>query len=126
MPKIEETIMTDKLDYLPDPVVRMRASKEAYEKQQTQAGHKAGIAFTTYRADYRDLLILRAVADIDDDDDELLDVLYSQYEDRYEIAAEFNSHLFGVEDAKPSDQFVGAFVRAALEALEHIAEQAEK
>jgi hypothetical protein len=67
--------MMDKnlIDRPAGPVERMRASKQAYEEQQRLEGHEAGIAFATNKADYEDLLVLRAVAANDPADDELFD-----------------------------------------------------
>jgi hypothetical protein len=109
-----------------DAVERMRASKQAYDEQQRQNGHEAGVAFATNKADYEDLLILRAIAAYDHADDELLNLLYLNYVEHGDLCVEeFKEHLFADEDADPAEHFVGAFFRAALETLEDIARQAE-
>jgi hypothetical protein len=109
-----------------DAVDRMRASKQAYQEKQRLDGYEAGISFAM-NADYEDLVILRSVVANNPDDDDLLDMLFNEYSDRCDYCAEeFKEHLFGNEDAEPSEHFVGAFVRAALEKLEDIAKQAEQ
>jgi len=121
--------MMDKnlIDRPAGPVERMRASKQAYEEQQRLEGHEAGIAFATNKADYEDLLVLRAVAANDPADDELFDMLYLNYVEYCDFGEEdFKNHLFADERAEPTEHFVGAFFRAALEALEDIARQAER
>jgi hypothetical protein len=107
-----------------DAVERMRASKQAHVGQEKQDGQTAGILFATNTADYEDLLILRKVT-VRYNDGDLLDMLRNEYSDRCDLREEdFKRYLFDDEDAAPSEFFIGAFVRAALEKLEFIAEQA--
>ena len=84
-------------------------------EQEQEEGRKAGIAFATNEAEYRDLLMLRIESPCDSD---FAAVLFSHYPDR--SYGEFADRLFGDEEAEPSDDFILAFARAAVEVLEEI------
>ena len=86
-------------------------------QQEQEEGHKAGIAFATGEAEYRDLLMLRKFLESPCDSDFAAE-LFSHYPDL--SYAEFADRLFGDEEAEPSDDFILAFARAAVEVLEEI------
>ena len=85
----------------------MREQRE----QEQEEGRKAGIAFATDEAEYRDLLMLRKFLESPCDSD-FAAVLFSHYPDR--SYGEFADRLFGDEEAEPSDDFILAFARTAL------------
>ena len=91
----------------------MREQRE----QEQEEGRKAGIAFATDEAEYRDLLMLRKFLESPCDSDFAAE-LFSHYPDR--SYGEFADRLFGDEEAEPSDDFILAFARAAVEVLEEI------
>ena len=86
-------------------------------QQEQEEGHKAGIAFATVEAEYRDLLMLRKFLESPCDSDFAAE-LFSHYPDL--SYGEFADRLFGDEEAEPSDDFILAFARAAVEVLEEI------
>jgi hypothetical protein len=92
-----------------------RSSPRAARAQE--AGHKAGIAFATGEAEYRNLLMLRKFLESPCDSDFAAE-LFSHYPDR--SYGEFADRLFGDEETEPSDDFILAFARAAVEVLEEI------
>ena len=81
-------------------------------QQEQEEGHKAGIAFATVEAEYRDLLMLRNFLESPCDSDFVAE-LFSHYPDL--SYGEFADRLFGDEEAEPSDDFILAFARAAVE-----------
>ena len=80
-------------------------------------GRKAGIGFAMDEAEYRDLLMLRKFLESPCDSDFAAE-LFSHYPDL--SYGEFADHLFGDEEAEPSDDFILAFAKAAVEVLEEI------
>jgi hypothetical protein len=79
-------------------------------QQEQEEGRKAGIAFATDEAEYRDLLILRKFLESPCDSD-FAPELFSHYPDL--SYGEFADRLFGDEEAEPSDDFILAFAMAA-------------
>ena len=86
-------------------------------QQEREEGHKAGIAFATYDPGDGDLLVLRKFLESPCDSDFAAE-LFSHYPDL--SYGEFADHLFGDEEAEPSDDFILAFAKAAVEVLEKI------
>jgi hypothetical protein len=86
-------------------------------QQEREEGHKAGIAFATYDPGDGDLLVLRKFLESPCDSDFAAE-LFSHYPDL--SYGEFADHLFGDEEAEPSDDFILAFAKAAVEVLEEI------
>jgi hypothetical protein len=99
------------------PVEKPPRIDPARVQQEQEEGHKAGIAFATDDAEYRDLLMLRKFLESPCDSDFAAE-LFSHYPDR--SYGEFADRLFGDEEAEPSDDFILAFARAAVEVLEEI------
>ena len=99
------------------PVEKPPRIDPARVQQEQEEGHKAGIAFATDEAKYRDLLMLRKFLESPCDSDFAAE-LFSHYPDL--SYGEFADHLFGDEEAEPSDDFILAFARAAVEVLEEI------
>jgi hypothetical protein len=89
----------------------------AHVQQEREEGHKAGIAFATYDPGDGDLLVLRKFLESPCDSDFAAE-LFSHYPDL--SYGEFADHLFGDEEAEPSDDFILAFAKAAVEVLEEI------
>jgi hypothetical protein len=85
--------------------------------QQEQEGRKAGIAFATYEPGDGDLSVLRKFLESPCDSDFAAE-LFSHYPDL--SYGEFADRLFGDEEAEPTDDFILAFARAAVEVLEKI------
>jgi hypothetical protein len=83
------------------PVEKPPRIDPARVQQEQEEGRKAGIAFATDEAEYRDLLMLRKFLESPCD-------------------SEFADGLFGDEEAEPSDDFILAFAKAAVEVLEEI------
>jgi hypothetical protein len=84
-------------------------------QQEQEEGHKAGITFATDEAEYRDLLMLRKFLESPCDSDFAAE-LFSHYPNL--SYCEFADRLFGDEEAEPSDDFILAFARDAIEVLE--------
>jgi hypothetical protein len=99
------------------PVEKPPRIDPARVQQEQEEGHKAGIAFATVEAEYRDLLMLRKFLESPCDSDFAAE-LFSHYPDL--SYGEFADRLFGDEEAEPSDDFILAFARAAVEVLEEI------
>ena len=97
------------------PVEKSPRIDPARVQQEQEKGRKAGIAFATNEAKYRDLLMLWKFLESPCDRD-LAAELFSHYPDL--SYAEFAERLFGDEEAEPSDDFILAFARAAVEVLE--------
>ena len=89
----------------------------AHVQQEQEEGRKAGIAFATYDPGDGDLLVLRKFLESPCDSDFAAE-LFSHYPDL--SYGEFADHLFGDEEAEPSDDFILAFAKAAVEVLEEI------
>jgi hypothetical protein len=86
-------------------------------RQGQEEGRKAGIAFATDEAEYPDLLMLRKFLESACDSDFAAE-MFSHYPDL--SYGEFADRLFSDEEAEPSDDFILAFARAAVEVLEEI------
>jgi post-segregation antitoxin (ccd killing protein) len=107
-------------------VKRLRASRAEYEEKQKEDGRSAGQWFAENKADYDDLVRLRKV----DAANEGWAVhpkgqfgnLAQAYKDVFNYRGVLE-HFFGDADDEPSDDFVDAFVSAALENLEAAAER---
>ena len=99
------------------PVEKPPRIDPARVQQEQEEGRKAGIAFATDEAEYRDLLMLRKFLELPCDSDFAAE-LFSHYP--YLSYGEFADRLFGDEEAEPSDDFILAFARAAVEVLEEI------
>ena len=99
------------------PVEKPPRIDPARVQQEQEEGRKAGIAFATDEAEYRDLLMLRKFLESPCDSDFAAE-LFSHYPDL--SYGEFADRLFGDEEAEPSDDFILAFARAAVEVLEEI------
>jgi hypothetical protein len=99
------------------PVEKPPRIDPARAQQEQEEGHKAGIAFATVEAEYRDLLMLRKFLESPSDSDFAAE-LFSHYP--YLSYGEFADRLFDDEEAEPSDDFILAFARAAVEVLEEI------
>jgi hypothetical protein len=84
---------------------------------KSRKGRKAGIAFATYEPGDGDLLVLRKFLESPCDSDFAAE-LFSHYPDL--SYGEFADHLIGDEKAEPSDDFILAFAKAAVEVLEEI------
>ena len=87
------------------PVEKPPRIDPARVQQEQEEGHKAGIAFATDEAEYRDLLMLRKFLESPCDSDFAAE-LFSHYPDL--SYGEFD-RLFGDEEAEPSDDFILAF-----------------
>ena len=99
------------------PCRKTPAHRSSPRAQEQEEGHKAGIAFATDEAEYRDLLMLRKFLESPCDSDFAAE-LFSHYPDL--SYGEFADRLFSDEEAEPSDDFILAFARAAVEALKEI------
>ena len=99
------------------PVEKPPRIDPARVQQEQEEGHKAGIAFATVEAEYRDLLMLRNFLESPCDSDFAAE-LFSHHP--YLSYGEFADRLYGDEEAEPSDDFILAFARAAVEVLEEI------
>ena len=99
------------------PVEKPPRIDPARAQQEQQEGQKAGIVFATDEAEYRDLLILRKFLKSPCDSD-FAAKLFSHYPDL--SYGEFAGRLFGNEEAEPSDDFILAFAKAAVDVLEEI------
>src|SRR6478672_13666293 len=86
-------------------------------QQEQEDGHKAGIAFATVEAEYRDLPMLRKFLESPCDSDFAAE-LFSHYP--FLSFGEFADRLFGDEEVGPSDDFILAFARVAVDVLEEI------
>ena len=80
------------------PVEKPPTSDSARVQQEQEEGHKAGIAFATDKAKYRDLLMLRKFLKSPCDSDFAAE-LFSHYPDL--SYGEFADRLFGDEEAEP-------------------------
>ena len=96
----------------PWPLSKNPRIDPARVQQEQEEGRKAGIAFATDEAEYRDLLMLRKFLESPCDSDFAAE-LFSHYPDL--SYGEFADRLFGDEEAEPSDDFILAFARAAVE-----------
>ena len=99
------------------PCRKIPAHRSSPRAARAGGGRKAGIAFATDEAEYRDLLMLRKFLESPCDSD-FAAKLFSHYPDL--SYGEFADRLFGDEEAEPSDDFILAFARAAVEVLEEI------
>ena len=88
------------------PVEKPPRIDPARVQQEQEEGRKAGIAFATDEAEYRDLLMLRKFLESPCDSD-FAAGLFSHYPDL--SYGEFADRLFGDEEAEPSDDFILAF-----------------
>ena len=99
------------------PVEKQPRIDPARVQQEQEEGHKAGIAFATDKAEYRDLLMLRKFLESPCDSD-FAEELFSYYP--YLSYGEFADRLFGDEEAEPPDDFILAFARGRGRLLEEI------
>ena len=97
---------------------RFHASKVAWLANEKLEGRAAGGDFASKRGDYSDLVALRRFLDSGPTETDLAAELFACYRDADLTPGEFNQALFGDANAEPTDEFIEAFVEAALEVLE--------